>query len=131
MAADIGTVMDAVGTALDTIPGLRVYDFPAKSAQPPFAVVDMPEQISFDAAMKRGYDRCTLNVVVGVANVIDRAARDKIATFCTGSGATSVKTVLEAAGIGESLRVTGVQFRTIQFAGSVYFGAVFSLDIVY
>lgn len=131
MASDIGAVMDAIGTALDGIAGLRVYDFPAASATPPFAVVDLPEQINFDASMKRGYDRCTLNVVVGVANVVDRAARDKIATYAKGSGATSVKTVLEAAGIGESLRVTGVQFRTVQFAGSMFLGAVFSLDILY
>lgn len=131
MATDIGTVMDAIGTALDTITGLRVYDFPAKSAQPPFAVVDLPESIEYDAAMQRGYDRCTLNVVVGIANVVDRTARDKICTYTAGSGATSVKTVLEAAGIGESLRVTRVQFRTISFAGSVYLGAVFTLDIVY
>lgn len=123
--------MDAIGTALDGITGLRVYDFPAKSAQPPFAVVDLPESIEYDASFKRGFDRCTLNVVVGVAAIIDRTARDKICTYVAGSGATSVKTVLEAAGIGESLRVTGVQFRTVQFAGSVYFGAVFSLDIVY
>lgn len=131
MASDIGTVMDAIGTALAGISGLRVYDFPASSAQPPFAVVDLPERITFDAAMKRGYDRCTLNVVVGVANVIDRAARDKIATYATGAGVSSVKTVLEAAGIGESLRVVGVEFRTVMFAGTLYLGAVFELDILY
>lgn len=131
MATDIGTVMDAIGTALDTIPGLRVYDFPAKSAQPPFAVVDLPESIEFDAAMQRGSDRCTLNVVVGVANVVDRTARDKIAAYAAGSGASSVKTVLEGASIGDTIRVTRVQFRTISFAGSLYLGAVFTLDIVY
>jgi hypothetical protein len=123
--------MDAIGSALDGITGLRVYDFPAKSAQPPFAVVDLPETIEYDTSYKRGFDRATLNVVVGVADIVDRTARDKICTYATGSGATSVKTVLEAAGIGESLRVTRVQFRTIMFAGTMYLGAVFELDIVY
>jgi hypothetical protein len=131
VAADIGTVMDAIGSALDGITGLRVYDFPAKSAQPPFAVVDLPETIEYDNGMTRGSDRCTLNVVIGVANIVDRTSRDKICTYAAGSGAASVKTVLEASGIGNSLRVTQVQFRTISFAGSLYLGAVFTLDIDY
>lgn len=130
MAGNLSTIMDGIGTALDTISGLRVFDFPPKSAQPPFAFVDMPERVEFDAGMRRGYDRTEINVIVCVADVIDRAARDQIAAYAAG-GAGAVKAVLEAAAIGESLRVQSVEFRPILMAGTTYFGAVFALDVIY
>src|SRR3546814_14835611 len=99
--------MDDIGTALACITGLRVFDFPPKSAQPPFAFVDMPDSVAYDAAMKRGLDRMTINVVVCVADVVDRAVRDQIAAYAAGSGAKSIKEGLEAAGVGGSLRVGG------------------------
>lgn len=131
MASTVAAVMDAMGTALDGITGLRVYDFPPKSAQPPFAFVDMPEGIDYDATLQRGWDRLTVNVVLCVSDVIDRAARDKVAAYCAGAGAASVKAVLEAATIGESLRVQSVQFRPVLMAGTTYLGAVFSVDVLY
>jgi hypothetical protein len=131
MASDIGTVMDQIGTALATITGLRVYDFPPKSAQPPFAFVDMPDQVEFDLAYGRGADRTTINVVVGVADVIDRASRDALAGYAAGSGASSIKAVLDAASIGSSRRVESVKFQPVTLAGGTYVGAVFALDIVF
>lgn len=123
--------MDQIGTALSTVTGLRVFDFPAKSAQPPFAIVDLPDRIDFDAAMVRGKDRLTLNVIVCVADVVDRASRDAIAAYAKGTGTGSIKTVLESATIGDSCRVTSVEFRPVIMAGSTYLGAVFALDVIY
>lgn len=131
MAGDLSTVMDDIGTALGTITGLRVFGFPPKSAQPPFAFVDMPDRVAYDAAMKRGLDRMTINVVVCVADVVDRSVRDQVAAYAAGSGASSVKAVLEAAGIGESLRVQEAEFRPVTLAGTAYFGAIFSTDIAF
>lgn len=131
MASDLSTVMDQIGTALAGITGLRAYDFPPKSAQPPFAFVDMPEQVAYDASMKRGLDRVSINVVVCVADVVDRMVRDQISAYAAGSGATSIKAVLEAATIGESCRVQSAQFRPVLMAGTAYFGAVFALDVIY
>lgn len=129
--ANIGTVMDDLGTALDTIDGLRVFDFPPKSAQPPFAFVDMPESVDFDLTLNRGSDRATFSVVVAVADVVDRAARDAIATYAAGSGASSVKAVLEAATIGLSVRVESVTFRPVTLAQGTYAGAIFEVDVVF
>lgn len=129
MAGNLTDLMDDMGTALSGITGLRVFDFPPKSAQPPFAFVDMPDGVAFDAAMKRGLDRVTVNVVVCVSSAVDRSARDAIAAYAAGSGASSVKAVLEAASVGDSLRVTDVQFRSIILAGTMYFGAVFAVDV--
>jgi acetaldehyde dehydrogenase (acetylating) len=122
--------MAAIGTALDTITGLRVYDFPPSSAQPPFAFVDMPEAIVFDLSMGRGHDRATFPVIVAVANVVDRAAVDAISAYAAASGASSVKAVLDAAAIGTSRRVESVEFRPVTLASGTYAGAIFQLDVV-
>jgi len=128
MAADVGTVMDDLGTALAGITGLRVYDFPPKSAQPPFAFVDMPDRIDFDAGFGRGQDRLSIRVIVAVADVVDREVRDQVAAYAAGSGAVSVKAALDNAA-GLSTRVQSVEFGPVNLAGTAYFGAIFTLDI--
>lgn len=123
--------MDQVGVGLATISGLRVHDYPPKSAQPPFAFVDLPETINFDESMGRGTDRCTLRVVVCVANVVDRSMRDSIAAYAAGSGVLSVRAALDAATIGQSAAVTSVAFQSVELAGGSYAGAVFELDVAF
>lgn len=121
--------MDQIGVALATVTGLRVFDFPPKSAQPPFAFVDLPERVDYDLAMARGNDRASFTVVVAVADVVDRAARDAIAAYAAGSGAASIKAVLDAADIGASARVTGCEFRPVTLAAGTYAGCIFDLDV--
>jgi hypothetical protein len=129
VAGNIGATMDALGTALGNVTGLRVFDFPPKSAHPPFAFVDMPDSIEFDAAMVRGSDRLTINVVVCVGDAVDRVTRDKIAAYAAGSGAGSIKSAIESASNLEA-RVTSVSFRPVVMGGSTYFGAVFAVDVI-
>jgi hypothetical protein len=129
-AGNIGTVMDQIGTALATIPNLRCFDFPPKSAQPPFAFVYLPESVEFDLSYARGNDRATFVVVVAVADVVDRAARDAIAAYAQSSGATSIKAVLDAASIGVSARVTSCEFRPVTLAAGTYAGCIFDVDVV-
>lgn len=131
MAGNISTVMDDIGTALATITGLRTFDFPPKSAQPPFAFVDMPERVWYDESMGRGTDRATFSVVVAVADVVDRAARDQIAVYAAGSGAQSIRAVLDAANIGQSVHVQFVEFRPVMLSAGTYAGAVFTVDVAF
>lgn len=129
--ANLTDVMDQIGVGLATITGLRVFDFPPKSAQPPFAFVDMPDSIDFDLTLNRGSDRATFTVVVAVADVVDRAARDAIAEYAAGSGGKSVKAALDAATIGTSARVESVTFRPVALAQGTYAGAMFTVDVVF
>lgn len=131
MAANLSDVMDDIGTALGTIDGLRVFDFPPASAQPPFAFVDMPESVDFDLTMGRGADRATVSVVVGVAAVVDRAARDAIAQYAAGSGPLSIRAALSGQGIGQSLRVRSVEFRPVALASGTYAAAIFDVDVAF
>lgn len=93
---DLADVMTEIGARLDTIDGLRVYPYPADQVTPPAAVVTYPETVQFDATYARGMDRYPdLVVMVLVAKPWDRSTRDLVAGYLNGSGAGSVKDVLE------------------------------------
>ncbi len=125
--------MDTLGQRLATYAGLKVYDFPPKSAQAPFAFVSLPEGIDYDLTYGRGSDRCTLDVYVGIGTQLDRQARDRISLYAAADD--GIKEALETAAPGEvaafqSVRVRRVEFRTISLATVDYVGAVFTLDLV-
>lgn len=129
---NLGAVMQAVADRLDTITGLRVYAYPPDTVQPPAAVVTYPGTYTYDATYGRGMDRIEdLGVVVLVGNVSDRASRDKIAQWANGSGATSIKAVLESGTYSafDTIRVTRAVFDIISVAGVEHLAATFTLDI--
>lgn len=123
---NLSTEMDAIGTALATITGLRVFDFPPKAAQPPFAFCDLPESMTYDYTMARGKDSATVQVFVGVASANDRNARDQIAAYLAGSGSSSIKAAVDSSG---RRRVTSATVGPIEVAGVTYVGAVFSVEV--
>lgn len=129
MAISVATVMDEIGVALATISGLRVFDFPPKSAQCPFAFVDMPDTITFDSTYGRGTDRMTVQVVVGVAVQVDRTSRDEAALYAAASGSKSIKAAVDAASIGSSARVVDASFGQIALASGEYMGITFTVDV--
>lgn len=130
---NLSDVMDELAEQLDTIAGLRVKAHPVDDIQPPAGVVGLPDSLTFDAAYRRGMDTMLLPVVVLVGKVSDRAARKKLASYCDGSGPTSIKAVLEAgtytAFDTESLQVKSVAFDVIRLAAVDYLGATFTISI--
>jgi hypothetical protein len=128
---NLDDVMDEVAQRLRAIPELRVHAYPADSVTPPAAVVSFPERYDFDQTYGRGSDRMTLPVVVVVARVPDRAARDQLARYCSGVGPSSVKAALET---GEclafdSVRVQAIEFDVVRIADNDYLAASFAVDI--
>lgn len=129
---NLANVMDEVATQLDTIDGLRVFAFPPDNLNPPAAWLAYPEGYEYDATYGRGMDRITnLGVVVVVAKVSDRSARNQVGAYVDGSGASSVKAVLEAGTYTafHTIRVTSVIFDVLTVGGTDYLGALFTLDI--
>lgn len=127
-------VMKQVAQRLDTIGGLRVFDYPPDRVTPPAAVVSYPDELTFDATYGRGMDRLTLPVVVVVGKASDRASRDQLSAYCDGTGSRSIKAVVEG-GEGEftafhTVRVASADFDVLRIAGTDYIAAVFDLDIV-
>lgn len=126
---NLGDVMDKVGASILGIGGLRTYDYPPESAQPPFAYVDMPQSIDYDLSMGRGNQRFTLEVHVGVGNTMTRETRDAVAALAATDGGSSLKGAIESAELGAMVRVTRAEFATIQLASGSYAGLVLTLDV--
>lgn len=114
------SVRTGLSTALDTITGLRCFDYVPDSLSPPAAVVE-PIEIIYDEAMSRGLDfyRCFILVIVG--RMSDRSSQDRLDAYVAGSGASSVKAALEAdktlGGACSTLQVTTALPRTIVVSG--------------
>lgn len=129
---NLADVMDEVGARLDTIAGLRVFAFPPDSLSPPAAWIGYPEDYTYDETYGRGMDRITnLPVIVVVAKVSDRSARDQVGQYVDGSGAKSVKAVLESGTYTafHTIRVVSVTFDILTRAGTDYLAALFMIDI--
>lgn len=129
---NLADVMDEVAARLDTIDGLRCFAQPPGKITPPGAFVDYPENIAFDATYGRGSDRMTLPVALLVGKVVDRSARDQLGAYADGSGAKSIKTVLESGTYTafDEVTVQRVDFDPVRIAGVDYMAALFTLDII-
>lgn len=124
--------MDALGDALDTIPGLRVAPYWVDRITPPTAVVGWPDPLTYDAALRRGGDRVSLPLMVLVGQVDKRTSRDAVAKYADGAGPSSVKRVIEAheTNAYDSARVESCTFGVIVVAAVEYLAASFTVDII-
>jgi hypothetical protein len=125
------TVMQQIGARLDTIAGLRVYDYPADSISPPAAVIAYPDEINFDETYGRGMDRLTLPVLLIEGKASDRASRNNLVPYADGAGAKSIKAVVESGTYTafDEVRVARCEFDVVRIAGVDYAAALFDLDI--
>lgn len=127
----VSDVMDALAGQLDTIAGLRVFAYPADNVPAPAAVVGYPESIEFDTTMGRGVDEMVIPVFLLVGRVTDRNSRDALGAYCDGSGASSVKAVLQAGAYTamHRVRVESVDFSVVTIAALEYLAAVFTVHV--
>lgn len=129
---NIADVMDDLGAALKTIPGLRVFPYTAEDLPAPAAVVEWPEEINYDATMGRGSDRMSMRVSVVAGGSSTRGARDQLAKYLDGAGSASVKAAIESydASAYDSARVSQALPAVIESAGVQYLGAIFTVDLI-
>lgn len=113
-------VRTGLGAALDTITGLRVFDYVPDSLSPPAAVVE-PLEVDYDEAMNRGLDFYRAFILVIVGRMSDRSSQDRLDAYVAGSGASSVKAALEAnrtlGGACSTLQVTSARPREVVVSG--------------
>lgn len=131
---DLDAVSNEIRTALGSITGLRTPVWGASQVQAPAAIVALPEKIEFDETYGRGKDHYPdLPVVILVGAPEERASRKALAAYAAGSGAKSVKAVLEAYvwTTCESLTVESCDFDAgASFAATPYLAAIFHLKII-
>lgn len=136
MALDLGAVMDAIGTRLVGVTGLRVYDYAPDVANPPAAVVALPDEVEYDLTGGRAADRALIPVTVLVGRVSDRAARDQLAAYVSGTGAQSIKTAIEGGtdsnlgGVAHTVRVGSARIEMVTVGGIEYLGASFDVEVL-
>jgi len=131
MALDLNAVMDAIGTRLGNIAGLRVTDYASDRANPPHAIVGLPDEVEYDAVMGRGADRVVIPITLLVGKVSERAARDQLAAYVSGTGAASVKEAVDGdlGGAAQTARVTGATISIVTIQSVDYLGASFEVEV--
>ena len=95
MPATPSQIKDALKVALETIPGLRAYDYQPDQVNPPFAFATL-EEITYHGAMGSGNVVNQFTVTVVVQRSSERAAQDKLDGFVAYDGAQSVRLAIEA-----------------------------------
>ena len=129
---DLDLVAGELATALGTIGGLTVPEWGVQRVTPPFALIPLPEEITYDAGYGRGADQIgDWPVMVLVANPTRPEARREIATYAAGSGPKSVKAAIDAHTYTacDSVTVVRAEFDVVKYAGVDYLAAMFHLDI--
>ena len=133
MGLDLNAAMDAIGTRLKTIPGLRVYDFPPDALAVPAAVVAFPAAVEYDQAFVAGADSAVFTIHAVVGKVSDRASRDAIGAYVGRAGPSAVKTILEAdptlGGVIQTLRAERAELVTMTVGGVEYLAASFDVEV--
>lgn len=129
---DLNTVAAELGTALGSIAGLTVPEWGVQRVSPPFALIPMPDAITYDMTYGRGGDRIEDWPLLVL---IDRPARPEsrraIAAYAAGSGPKSVKAAIEdhTYTACDTVRVTSCEFDVVSYADVSYLAAMFHLDI--
>lgn len=132
---DLDAVMEGIGVRLETIAGLRVFDYPADTVAPPAAVVGLPTVIPYDNTKGRGSDRATIPVFVVVGPSDSRVARSALSPYVAGAGAQSIKAAIEAdrtlGGACATLAVAPARTdgSGITVNGVRYTGAIFDVEV--
>lgn len=123
--------MDEVGARLDTITGLRVTAYPPERLTPPAGFVGYPEDIEYDQTYGRGTDKMSLPVVIVEKLTPARSVRKRLTDYAAGSGARSVKAVLEGGSYTtfHVIVVQRVDFDPVTITGVDMLAAVFTCDI--
>jgi hypothetical protein len=131
---NLGNVMDEIAVRLRQAPSLagRTYAFPPATVVAPAAIVTYPDEGTYDETYRRGMDRMGGEMVyVLVGRSTERQSRDLMTKYVNGSGAESVKALLDADGYTSCsyVRVTGWKTVYYSVGGIEYLTAAFDLDI--
>lgn len=124
-------VRDALKTAVN-ITGLRVYDTVPDGLMPPALVVGQLS-IDWDLVFARGADSATVDLILIVGRMSDRAAQDYLDGLLTPTGNSSIKTKIEAdqtlSGTVSSVRCVSAVPVAVTVAGVEMLAYRFSVEL--
>jgi hypothetical protein len=124
-------VMEQLATQADTIAGLRAFDIPLGPVNPPTFFLELPEDINYDGTYSRGMDALTLTGVLLIGKAASRESAVAIRPYLNGSGAQSIKTVMESGTYTamDTVHVSHAELAVYTFAAVAYLGAEFTIEI--
>lgn len=135
--ASVTDLRNGLATRLATISGLHDYARVPKTVNLPAAIVQpAPDSaIMFDAAGARASDDFMFVITLLVTDAVDEIGQAALDPYLAGSGAQSIKTVIEAdgtlGGAAQWVRVTGVRnYGLIEQGGIQYLGAEFVVEVM-
>ena len=131
------TVRDNLKTALQSISGLRVFDYVPDSTNIPtnnaFAIVGQLN-MNYDFTLNRGFDSATCQVIVVVGRMSEKDGQSRLDGLLASSGSTSIKTAIEAdktlSGAVQTLRVVSASPGTITSANIDYLSYQYSVELI-
>lgn len=136
MAASLADIMAAVGARLDTIDGLRGYDYAPDDPSPPCAFPLVPSIGSYRDTMRRGTYVLLLQVAVLTGAQVDRAGQQRLAGYASPTGTTSIRACLEdgdrtLGGLVQDLVVDSFDALGLQQVGLVsYYGGTVLVRVI-
>ena len=127
-------VRQGLTTALDTIAGLRCYDYVPDGLAPPAAVIEPIEVTYHEASVSTGTQYYRAYVLVIVGRMSERSASDRLDAYLANTGAKSVMCIKvlggskrRYAGIGDVIKVS---IKEAAPRGRVKKGEVYSAVVV-
>lgn len=135
MSGTIAQVRQALSDAVDSISGLRAVPYMPDNLNPPQAVV-WDTGVDYDLVLGRGADEWNFTVNVYVSRTAELAGQKLLDTLREPSGATSLKTVVEAdsglAALVDYARVRSASPIVIATVNDTpYLSVEFTVEIVY
>ena len=131
------TVRDNLKTALQTITGLRVFDYVPDSTNIPtnnaFAIVGQLN-MNYDYTLNRGFDSASCQIIVVVGRMSERNGQERLDGLLASSGSTSIKAAVEVdktlGGAVQTLRVVSASPGTITSANIDYLSYQYSVELI-
>lgn len=131
------TVRANLKTAIQTISGLRVFDYVPDSTNVPtnnaFAVVGQLA-MNYDFTLNRGFDQATCNVTIIVGRMSEKDAQSRLDGLLASSGNGSIKAAIESdktlSGAVQTLRVVSATPGTITSANIDYLSYQYSVELI-
>ncbi|SRR6266852_5644301 len=134
-APTIQQILTGIKTQLVTIPGLRVSDYVADQINPPQAVVDFPNPLTYHEAFAHGKFRIDPTVIVLVSKTVDRIGTAALSSYASPTGANSIHAAIELdktlGGVVDDCIV--FDFRRLnqqEIDALLFFGGVFTLHVI-
>lgn len=131
--ATISGVRDAIVTALQTITGLQVFDWPTPAGKPPFAVVGL-DNVEYETTFSGGSWHAQYTVRLLVARADEQSAVAALDPYIAQSGSSSVFLVISnnetLSGACDTAAVNSAQgYGVYGYASGDLLGIEFTVDV--